>query len=143
MRVLPRSVSEDTLSRHEGIVYFLGLTNGMVSVALSVYQPIARTTSGSFYVEDKSMGAVIEAANAHRLQVVGQLHTHPGEAFHSKGDEAGALIRFDGFFSIVIPDYGVRLPSFSGAAIYMFSGVEQRFIELTASDLSALPELLP
>ena len=88
------------------------------------------------------MRQVVEGANAHGLQVVGQLHTHPGEAFPSDGDVAGALIRFGGFVSIVLPEYGKHLPDFRGAAIYMFSGSERRWIDLTAADVSVLPERL-
>jgi proteasome lid subunit RPN8/RPN11 len=89
------------------------------------------------------MRHVVEAANTHGLQVVGQLHTHPGEAFHSDGDVAGALIRFGGFVSIVLPEYGKYLPDFRGAAIYMFSGGERCWVDLTAADVSILPERLP
>jgi proteasome lid subunit RPN8/RPN11 len=128
---------------HEGIVYLLGQTDGAISVALSVYRPTANTTRGSFHVDAAAMQQVVEAANAHGLQVVGQLHTHPGEAFHSEGDIAGALIRFGGFVSIVLPDFGRHLPDLKGAALYMFSGAERRWVELEPADLSILPERLP
>ena len=105
-------------------------------------RPVARTTRGSFHVDTTAMRQVVEGANAHGLQVVGQLHTHPGEAFHSDGDVDGALIRFGGFVSIVLPEYGKHLPDFRRAAIYMFSGSERRWIDLTAADVSVLPERL-
>jgi proteasome lid subunit RPN8/RPN11 len=53
------------------------------------------------------------------LQVVAQVHTHPVDAFHSDGDEDGANIRYPGFYSIVLPDYGARLPSFARSAVYL------------------------
>jgi proteasome lid subunit RPN8/RPN11 len=34
-----------------------------------------------------------------------QVHTHPGEAFHSKTDDAFPLIHEHGFLSLVIPDF--------------------------------------
>jgi proteasome lid subunit RPN8/RPN11 len=132
-----------TARGHEGIVYLLGQTDGFTSIALSVFRPVAHTTRGSFHVDTAAMRQVVEAANAHGLQVVGQLHTHPGEAFHSDGDVAGALIRFGGFISIVLPEYGKHLPDFRDAAIYMFSGSERRWVDLTADDVSVLPERLP
>ena len=55
------------------------------------------------------------------LQVVGQLHTHPGEAHHSAGDLEGMRIRYPGYFSIVVPDYGSQLPSFKHAHILMWT----------------------
>lgn len=137
------ALEPETARGHEGIVYLLGQTDGFTSIVLSVFRPVARTTRGSFHVDTAAMRQVVEAANAHGLQVVGQLHTHPGEAYHSDGDIAGALIRFGGFVSIVLPEYGKVLPSFGGAAIYMFSGAERRWLDLTAADVSVLPERLP
>lgn len=143
VNALRPSLAPETAAGHEGIVYLLGKTDGLVSVVLSVFRPVARTTRGSFQVDTAAMRRVVEAANSHRLQVVGQLHTHPGEAFHSEGDVAGALIRFGGFVSIVLPEYGRHLPDFTGAAIYMFSSGERRWVELGATDVSILPEQLP
>jgi proteasome lid subunit RPN8/RPN11 len=137
------ALAPDTARGHEGIVYLLGQTDGFTSIALSVFRPQARTTQGSFNVDTGAMRLVIEAANAHGLQVVGQLHTHPGEAFHSEGDVAGALIRFGGFISIVLPEFGRHLPDFTAAAIYMFSGSDRRWVDLAATDVSVLPERLP
>ena len=129
--------------RHEGVVYLIGQTGGATSLLAAVFRPRAATSSGSFHVDATAMRPVVETASAAGLQVVGQLHTHPNEAFHSAGDEAGALIRFNGFVSIVLPDYGARLPSFDGAAVYMFSSAARRFVQLELTDVSVLPERLP
>lgn len=129
--------------RHEGIVYLIGQTDGATSLLAAVVRPRAATTRGSFHVDATAMRPVVEAASAAGLQVVGQLHTHPKEAFHSPGDEAGALIRFNGFVSIVLPDYGARLPRFDGAAVYMFSSAARRFVQLGPADVSVLPARLP
>lgn len=142
LNALRASLAPEIAQGHEGIVYLIGQTDGFTSLVLAVFRPAATTTTGSFHVDGAAMRRVVEAANARGLQVVGQLHTHPGHAFHSDGDIAGALIRFGGFVSIVLPDYGTRLPSMDGAAIYMFSRDERRFIELSQSDLSVLPERL-
>lgn len=143
VEALRASLAPEIARGHEGIVYLIGQTDGFTSIAVAVFRPVATTTRGSFHVDTPAMRQVVEAANSHGLQVVGQLHTHPGQAFHSDGDIAGALIRFGGFVSIVLPDYGARLPSLDGAAIYMFSAGERRFVELVLSDLSVLPERLP
>jgi len=129
--------------RHEGIVYLIGQTNGRVSLAASVFAPRASTTRGSFHVSAVDMGPIIEAASDAGLQVVGQLHTHPGAAYHSEGDEEGAHIRFDGYVSIVLPNYGVLLPTFRDAAIFMFDRGSRRFIELQESDLVLLKDAYP
>lgn len=35
-----------------------------------------------------------------------QVHTHPGEAFHSTTDDAWPVVHLEGFLSLVIPDFG-------------------------------------
>ena len=139
---LKGSLSPKIRQRHEGIVYFLGHTDGRTTLIAAICVPKATTTEGSFYVSEMAMRPVVEAANAAGLQVVGQLHTHPRDAYHSEGDEAGALIRHNGFTSIVIPNYGTWLPNLDKAAIYMYSTEEHRFIRLRLSAVSILPTLL-
>lgn len=42
---------------------------------------------------------------ARREGVRAQVHTHPGEAFHSATDDAWPIIHTAGFLSLVIPDF--------------------------------------
>jgi hypothetical protein len=105
---------------HEGIAYLLGLTNGVSTVIVGAIRPESHTTIGSFNVSSVAMARVVRAASNVGLQVVGQIHTHPQGAFHSGGDEDGARIAYDGYISIVVPDYGRELPSLRGSAIYVY-----------------------
>ena len=105
----------------EGIVYFVGLTNGTTSVALYGVRPEADATSRSVDVSAPALGKIIRSAAEVDLQVVGQIHTHPGGAYHSEGDLAGMRIRYPGYFSIVVPDYGARLPSFRHSHTVMWT----------------------
>ena len=107
--------------RHEGIIYFIGLTTGSTTLALSGVIPEAVSTPGSVDVAAMEIGKVGRLAMHAGLQVVGQLHTHPGEAHHSAGDLEGMRIRYPGYFSIVVSDYGSQLPSFKHAHILMWT----------------------
>lgn len=111
---------ESVISRREGIVYFIGLTTGTATVALSAKSPISTATATSVDVSARALGGIIRTAAASDLQVVGQLHTHPRGAHHSDGDLEGMRIRFPGYFSIVIPDYGTLLPSLDGGHALMW-----------------------
>ena len=118
---------------HEGIVYFVGLTTGTTTLALSAMVPKVSATPGSVDVSAPELGKVIRFAALSGLQVVGQLHTHPCGAFHSDGDLEGMRIRYPGYCSIVVPDYGAALPSFRDSHILMwtqdgFREVDQRII---------------
>ena len=96
---------------HEGIVYFVGLTNGATTMVLYAMLPEVDSTRRSVDVSARELGKIIRSASEAGLQVVGQLHTHPADAYHSDGDLVGMRIRYPGYFSIVVPDYGARLPS--------------------------------
>lgn len=123
---------------HEGICYLVGQSNGATTLAIAAIRPKAKTTRGSFHVESTAMAQVVRTALNQGLQLVGQLHTHPGMAFHSEGDEAGARIAYTGYVSIVLPDYGRHLPSVDGAAAYMFQ-IGEGFIPLDPSAIAIVP----
>ena len=112
---------ESAQRRHEGIVYFVGLTNGTTATALYAMLPETDSTPRSVDVSARELGKIIRSASEVGLQVVGQLHTHPRAAYHSDGDEVGMRIRYPGYFSIVVPDYGTRLPSFRQSHTLMWT----------------------
>lgn len=126
---------------HEGVCYLVGKTDGYISLAVSAIRPQAKTTSGSFFVDKPAMALIVRAAANYNLQVIGQLHTHPGQAFHSEGDNQGAHIAYDGYISIVLPDYGKSSPSFDGAAFFMYQ-TRIGFVEIQRSDFVIIPEVL-
>ena len=126
--------------RDEGIAFLFGFSKGSVTLAVSSFRPTATTSSGSFAVGLNAMAACVRAAARHRLQVVAQVHTHPGRAYHSEGDLAGARNRYAGYASIVIPNYGDMLPSLEGVAAFIFSEAGE-WIELNTSNIQILPSL--
>lgn len=122
----------------EGIVYLLGQSDGTTTVALAAIRPEAQVTRGSFVVSVPAMAKVVRAAVDRGLQVVGQIHTHPGDAFHSDGDEDGAHIAFTGYASVVLPDYGRHLPALTRAAAYVFQA-GKGFVPLGAPNIVIVP----
>jgi proteasome lid subunit RPN8/RPN11 len=126
---------------HEGISYLAGRTDGVTTLAVAAMRPDAITTWGSFQVGTPAMARIVRAAADLGLQVVGQVHTHPGDAFHSDGDEDGARIAYTGYASLVLPDHGRRLPSFDEAAIFMFRAPEG-FVTIEPSQFTIIPERL-
>lgn len=124
--------------RHEGVAYLLGQTDGTVTLAIAAIRPKAITGPGSFCVSAPAMAKVVRAATGTGLQVVGQVHSHPGDAFHSDGDVEGARIVYRGFVSAVLPDYGRRLPTLDGAAVYMFRG-KAGFVGVAAECIRVVP----
>lgn len=65
-----------TQQGHEGIVYLLGRTDGVTTLAVAIFRPDAVTTYGSFHVSASAMASCVNCAEGFGLQVVGQLiHT--------------------------------------------------------------------
>lgn len=94
---------------HEGVVYWAGVNLGDLDAKLvtTCIVPEAVTTPGSFTVPAGSEAQVVQAIHDHNLQGIGHVHSHPGSwAGHSPGDDEGAGLVFDGYYSIVVPNYG-------------------------------------
>jgi proteasome lid subunit RPN8/RPN11 len=124
----------------EGIAYLLGQTDGATTLVVGTIRPESRTTPGSFSVSSVAMARIVRRANDLGLQVVGQVHSHPGQACHSAGDDEGARISYDGYVSIVVPDYGRRLPSLAGAAVYFYR--QGAFSKLAVEAVKEIPARL-
>jgi proteasome lid subunit RPN8/RPN11 len=134
-------LAKDTKRRHEGIAYLIGQVTEDRTIAVAAICPKASTTYGSFSVTSKDMGHIIKTASILDLQAVGQVHSHPHEAFHSSGDEDGAHIAYKGYVSIVLPQYGRKLPSLDGAAFFLFNE-KGKFVELEINNVKVIPEVL-
>lgn len=120
INALPGCLAPEIRAGQEGIAYLCGQTDGTTTVAVAAIRPQATVTHGSFAVSSPAVAKVIRAAVDLGLQVVGQVHTHPGDAYHSHGDEDGARIAFTGYVSIVLPEYGRNLPMLTRAAAYFY-----------------------
>jgi hypothetical protein len=125
---------------HEGIAYLYGLTDGSTTLVAGAARPQARTSPGSFDVSSVAMAQVLRAIDTAGLQLVGQAHSHPEEAYHSDGDDAGAKIAYQGFTSIVLPRYAIELPSLAGCAAYFFH--DHHFVELDRDAVTVFPARL-
>ena len=122
----------------EAIAYLLGKTTASGTLIVSVVRPVARTTPGSFSVTAAAMARVVRCASNAGLQVAGQAHTHPENAYHSQGDDEGARIVYDGYASIVFPNYGRHLPSLDGAAAFIYK-INLGFVPIDSKRITVVP----
>lgn len=107
--------------RHEGVVFWGGVEDGTRSVVLSAFSPTAVTTWGSFRTDTAANTALTLALARQGLALVGQVHSHPGRGVdHSHGDDEGAVVRFEGFWSVVVPDYAKAGVSLSDCGVHLF-----------------------
>lgn len=101
--LLPRAVLGQG---HENVAYLGGYDIGDLKVACSVIMPKASTGPGFYDTDVASHAEVVLALSDLELEVVGQIHTHPGSAvYHSDDDDELAFVKGEGFWSIVVPNY--------------------------------------
>lgn len=74
--------------------------------------------------------------------LVAQLHSHPGEAYHSEMDDRYPIIAVFGGISIVIPDFGFNAFSLDDWAVYRLSQ-EKVWEELSVSAIRSLIQITP
>ena len=91
---------------HEGVAYWAGRRTANEYFITTCVVPEARTTRGSFETSSLSNAKVIAYLARAGLELLGQVHSHPGSFVgHSDGDDKLALMPYDGFLSIIVPNY--------------------------------------
>lgn len=81
--------------------------------------PGQKATPLDIYVPPPESEAVFDRIAKRRLVLAGQVHTHPGEAFHSYTDEAFPLATQIGSLSIVVPNFAADpLTNLHSCAVY-------------------------
>jgi hypothetical protein len=130
---------------HEGVAYWAGIPSDEAWVVTTVLAPEATTTAGSFTTSTVANAMVVARVNELRLQLLAQAHGHPrGWVGHSDGDNTGAFMPYEGFFSVVVPWYGSQgLLPLTTCGIHRYEGggfvrlsdneIRERFVLLPAS----------
>jgi hypothetical protein len=109
--VLPETIrllreSRDERSAHEGVVYWAGKVSDGFWVVTTVIAPKATTTWGSFETSAAGNAEVIAFLARHGIELLAQTHSHPGgDVGHSGGDDDGALMPYENYLSLIVPNY--------------------------------------
>ena len=89
---------------------------------------------------------IVEPAELHRVNVwlyqndrvlVGQIHSHPAEAYHSSTDEEFPIATTVGSLSLVVPDFAAAPFSLRTTAVYRLSA-DAQWQELNAAEAASL-----
>lgn len=73
--------------------------------------------------------------------LITQIHSHPGEAYHSKTDDAFPIIARMGGVSIVVPDFGFRAFTLEDWAVYRLFP-QKGWVELTFKETESLIKII-
>jgi hypothetical protein len=84
--------------------------------------PIHRRSACSYEVEDNWLTDFWKRLAASKRSIKAQVHTHPGQAFHSAADDRWPIVSQAGFVSIVIPDFAAGEPSLEEAWVGCLQG---------------------
>jgi proteasome lid subunit RPN8/RPN11 len=89
----------------ECIVLWLGRRDGALLHVEEAYRPMQNASEDMFEIPPAGMTALYAELRKRRLMVAAQVHSHPGEAFHSTADNRWAIIRHEGALSLVVPHF--------------------------------------
>lgn len=95
----------------ESHALWIGKKNNNIFEITDVWFPKQENTPISYEVsEDEEFRINLQLSKENKT-IIAQIHTHPGEAFHSNTDNEGSALSLPGSLSIVIPDFGFIEPN--------------------------------
>lgn len=109
-------------ARLEGMVLWAGRQANQIFDVTELVVPRQRALSTS-----DGLCAIVDEEELRRLNIylykgslelIAQVHTHPGRAYHSSTDDANAITTTVGSFSIVVPNFAVIDYALSHCAVY-------------------------
>lgn len=122
MHLVPRSVLERTFEffrtcgagLRECQILWTSSWHSPQTITSAVH-PAHRSHGAGFAVEASWLNTfwLSLASKGHGVRV--QVHTHPGEAFHSQTDDAYPIVHTPGFLSLVIPHFALGPVGFDDA----------------------------
>jgi hypothetical protein len=140
-RLLPKRVGR---KRHENVLYIAGTAAPDQRVGIAVIAPHAITGPGFYTTDRDSHSEVMDILDDLDLFVVAQVHCHPGGLVsHSNADDDLAFVRAEGFWSIVVPEYGIKgMKPFARCGFHRFTRGEFRLLteEAVSHRITVIPD---
>lgn len=97
------TLRECGLGECECAVYWIGPSES--KLVNGVEHPVHRRSPFGYEINDRWLTDFWKRLAVSKHSVKAQVHTHPGEAFHSATDDNWPMVSQEGFLSIVIPDF--------------------------------------
>lgn len=126
-------LQEGGKQRCETVVFWLGKGD----VADEVYRPEQSVAVDYFHLPGSSMRSLMDYLKKDRRRILAQVHSHPGQAFHSKADDKWAVIRHEGALSLVLPTFAstTTLANFYEQAATFSLSAEDKWLEVNTLDV--------
>jgi proteasome lid subunit RPN8/RPN11 len=121
----------------ECVVLWLGRRHATGINVERVYRPLHHAEADFFHIPREGMTALHDELRRDRLMVAAQVHSHPGEAFHSLADDRWAIVRHEGALSLVVPGFAfqTQVDNFlDQTKVFRFSGAAE-WLETPRADI--------
>jgi len=131
--------------RRECVLLWLGRREAGVQRVVEVYRPIQKASIDYFEIPRNGMAELMARLRTQGLYVASQVHTHPGEAFHSWADDRWAIVRHCGALSIVLPEFAKTTTHENfplEAAVYQLNPSNE-WIRVEAQELPRILRITP
>jgi len=123
--------------RCEGMVLWVGEVGDEVAVIGRVLVPpqhaIQSENGVGYLVSNETLVALNRFLAQTKLRLIAQVHSHPGEAYHSSTDDQCAIVTTEGGFSLVVPNFGEAPANPACWAVYRLRG--GRWTQLQSRDV--------
>ena len=119
----------------EALVFWGGIVSGESIQATGLYLPRHPAQGGCVRLTEAETRWLLRALRDRDEKLIAQIHSHPGSAFHSAGDDERAASFHRGYISVVAPRFAVGVDSLSDCAVFEFDG--HHFRELSPAEIRA------
>jgi hypothetical protein len=111
-----RQLRECGAGRAECVLYWCAFL-GQPDLLTRAVHPVHRAGPYGYEVDSAWVTSFFLELRRARQTARVQVHTHPGQAGHSRTDDQFALVPAAGFFSLVIPRFAGGPPGFAGTVL--------------------------
>ncbi len=124
----------------EGLVLWIGeVAQGHARVTKAVVpdqRPIKSEEGVGYFVDGQALFDLNRKLADTGMRLIAQVHSHPGEAYHSEADDRYAIVTAEGGLSLVVPDFGRASADPTSWAVYRLSN--GGWLELDAAQVRSL-----
>jgi hypothetical protein len=110
---------------------------GQPDLVDTLLHPGHRSARGGYEVSERWLAAMWDRLDEEGLAIRLQAHTHPRAAFHSVIDDAFPIVATAGFYSLVLPRFGLE-PQTLGDAYLARLQTDGSFIEVDITELTGV-----
>ncbi len=110
----------------EGFALWVGSISGNEAEIEDIWVPpqksIRNEDGVGYFVSNDVLLNISRTLQKKQMQLIAQVHSHPGRAYHSEADDAYAIVTTNGGFSLVVPNFGFCPDKITDWAVYRLQG---------------------